>query len=176
MPIKLITNTLLIAVLLLSSGMVHAAKPILAQLQYQEAGKIKSTPIHERTGTIASPVAGKPQAVWLMSTGATRSGDVPPQDRVIRLYHSVDGQLALLCTVLVKYYPHNGKWQPTYRMEERVILRRDGADFKPIPSGTGDIRLSLLLGTSLPNVDGYFSRLQFGFPSDSVSIDAWEVN
>ncbi len=170
-------KSLLIALsLLLPVGVAHAAKPVLATLQYQEGTKTVSVLIREQAGSVVSPKTSAPQAVWLLNSGDVRSGSAPPADRVIRLYHNVNAQPVLLCTVLVKYYPSNGKWIPTYHMQDRIVLMRDGATFKPIPADTGDIELTLLLGTSLPNVDGYYSKLQFGLPSKSVGIDAWIVN
>ncbi len=178
MPAKrhFIYTLLIAAVLLLPAGIVHAAQPVLAQLKYQEGTKIKSAPIREQSGIIPSPAAGKPQTAWVLSAGDTRSGDVPPAERVMRFYHAVNNQPVLLCSVLVKYYPRDGKWEPAYRMQDRIVLMRDGANFKPIPAGTGDIELTLMIGTSLPNVDGYYSTLQFGLPSKAVGIDTWEVN
>ncbi len=178
MPTKRhVINTLLIAaVLLLPVGVVHAAQPILAQLHYLDGAKTKSVPIREQAGSVPSPAAGKPQTVWLLSAGDTRSGDAPPAERIIRFYHTVNNQPVLLCSVLVKYYPQDGKWKPAYHMQDRIVLMRDGTNFKPIPAGTGDIELTLTIGTSLPNVDGYYSTLQFGLPSKVVGIDTWEVN
>ena len=170
-------NTLLIAaVLLLPADIVHAAQPVLAQLQYQDGAKIKSAPIRAQTGTVTSPVAGKPQTAWRLSAGDARSGSAPPAERVIRFYHAVNNQPVLLCTVLVKYYPRDGKWKPAYHLEDRIVLMRAGENFRPIPAGTGDIELTLMIGGSLPNVDGYYSSLQFGLPSKAVGIDTWEVN
>ena len=170
-------NTLLIAAaLLLPAGVAQAAKPVLATLQYQDGAKTVSVPIREQAGSVASPKTSKPQSVWVLNAGDTRGGSAPPADRIIRLYHSVNTQPVLLCTVLVKYYPGNGKWIPTYQMQDRIVLMRNGANFKPIPADTGDIELTLMIGTSLPNVDGYYSKLQFGLPSKSVGIDAWVVN
>ena len=179
MPTKRhVTHALLIAVvvLLLPPSVVYAAKPILAQLQYQEGAKTISVPIREQAGNVSSVRTGKPQAAWVLNAGDARSGSAPPADRIIRLYHIINGQPVLLCSVLVKYYPRDGKWEPAYRMQDRIVLMRDGANFKPIPAGTGDIELTLMIGTSLPNVDGYYSKLQFGLPSKSVGIDAWKVN
>jgi hypothetical protein len=178
MPIKrrLIHNLLITAVLLLPAGIVHAAPPVLAQLQYLEGEKIKTAPIREQAGAVPSPAAGKPQTAWVLGSGDKRSGDAPPAERIIRFYHNVNNQPVLLCNVLVKYYPRDGKWEPAYHMQDRIVLMRDGASLKPIPAGTGDIGLTLMIGTSLPNVDGYYSSLQFGLPSRTVGIDAWEVN
>ncbi len=178
MPMKphFLKSLLIALTLLLPVGAAHAAKPILATLQYQEGTKTVSVPIREQAGSVVSPKTSTPQVVWLLNTGDARSGSEPPADRVIRLYHTVNAQPVLLCTVLVKYYPSNGKWIPTYHMEDRIVLMRAGAIFKPIPADTGDIELTLMIGTSLPNVDGYYSKLQFGLPSKPVGIDAWIVN
>jgi hypothetical protein len=169
-------KALLLASALLSANVAQAAAPVLAQLDFQDGAKTKSTPIRELAGRIPSPAAGKPQTAWVLRAGDARSGDTPPPERVIRLYHTVNGQPVLLCTVLVKYYPHDGKWQPAYHLQDRIVLMRDGATLKPIPADTGDIELTLMIGSALPNVDGYYSSLQFGLPSKTVEIDAWEVN
>ncbi len=178
MPIKrcLIRNLLIAALLLLPASIVHAAPPVLAKLQYLEGEEIKTAPIREQAGAVPSPASGKPQTAWVLSAGDSRSGEAPPAERIIRFYHKVNSQPVLLCSVLVKYYPRNGKWEPAYHMQDRIVLMRDGDKFKPIPAGTGDIGVTLMIGTSLPNVDGYFSSLQFGLPSKSVGIDIWEVN
>jgi hypothetical protein len=169
-------NTLLIAALLLPAGVVHAAQPILAVLQYQDAAKTKFAPIRAQSGAVTSPAAGKPQTTWQLNSGELRSGATPPADRIIRFYSAINNQPVLLCSVLVKYYPRDGKWAPGYRMEDRIVLMRDGANLKPIPAGTGDVELVLMIGTTLPNVDGYYSALQFGIPFKPVGIDAWVVN
>jgi hypothetical protein len=173
------TTPLLAALLIFLAGITptaHAEKPALTLLQYNSGAKIKSTPIPDVPGKFKSPVAGKPQASWVLARGDLRSSATSPPERAIRFYRYVNAQPELVCTVQVKYFPHNGQWEPAYRMEDRVVLMRDGANVKPIPSGTGDMELVLMLGSSLPNVDGYYSKLEFGLPSKSVTIDAWDIN
>lgn len=165
-----------IALLLFPAIGAHAAPLVVAQLKYQEGTKTIATPVRLQKGMVKSAVAGKPRASWILDAGDLPGGGAEPAARVIRFYQLVDKQPALLCTVLVKYYPHNGKWRPAYRMEERVMLLRDGKGLKTIPMGTGDIELSLLISSNLPNPEGYYNQLRFGFPSRSTVIDAWEVN
>lgn len=181
MPANRHLNTipLLAALLIFLVGIApaaHAGKPALALLQYNDGTKIKSTPIADLPGKFKSPVAGKPRASWVLARGDLRGTATSPPERAMRFYRYVNAQPELVCTVQVKYFPRNGQWEPAYRMEDRVVLMRDGANVKPIPSGTGDMELVLLLGSSLPNVDGYYSKLEFGLPSKSLTIDAWDIN
>ena len=153
----------------------HAKEPALVILQASTGSKLKPTPIRDRVGRFPSPVAGKPQSSWVLAGGDARKSVKPPPDRVVRLYHSVDKKPVLLCTVQVQYSPHNGKWIPAYRIEERFVLMRNGTQVKPLPSGMGELDLVVLTNSSLPNVHGFYSRLEFSLPSRRVAIDSWEV-
>ena len=165
----------LIPAMLGAVPVAQAKESALVVLQAPAGVKLKPTPIRDRVGKFPSPVAGKPQSSWILARGDARKSPGPPPDRVVRLYHSVDKKLVLLCTLQVQYSPHNGKWIPAYRIEERFVLMRDGKHVKPLPSGMGEPDLVVITGTSLPNVHGFYSRLAFNLPARRVTIDAWEV-
>ncbi len=158
-----------------TTSMVQAKEPALVVLQAPAGSKLKPTPIRDRVGKFPSPVKGKPQSSWILSSGDARKSSGPPPDRVVRLYHTVGKKPVLLCTLQVQYSPHNGKWIPAYRIEERFVLMRDGKQVKPLPSGMGEIDLVVMTNSSLPNVNGFYRRLEFSLPSKRVAIDAWEV-
>jgi hypothetical protein len=171
---RILATCLTIAALLGVSPVALAA-PTLAKLYYTLNGKAKSTNIPDKTGRFLSPAAKVPQSTWLLANGEARSGSTRPSERVLRLYHVENQHGQLLGTVLVKFYARNGKWQPAYRMEDNIALLHDGNQVKPIPTGMGDIELTLGSGTTLPNADGYYTRLEFGVPGKAITIDVWEV-
>ena len=173
--IPLIIIAALMIAMLVTAPVAQAKEPALVILQAPAGSKLKPTPIRDRVGKFPSPVAGKPQSSWILTPGDARKSSVSPPNRVVQLYHTVDKKPALLCTLTVQYSPHNGKWIPAYRIEERVVLMRDGKRVKPLPSGAGEIDLVVMTNSSLPDVNGFYSRLEFSLPSRRVAIDAWEV-
>ena len=178
LPRRYLEIPLLAALMIAMLGtapVVQAKEPTLVILQAPAGVKLKPIPIRDQVGKFPSPAAGKPQSSWILASGDARKSSTPPPDRVVRLYHSVNRQLVLLCTLQVQYSPHNGKWIPAYRIEERFVLARDGKQMKPLPSGMGEIDLAVMTGFGLPNVNGFYSRLEFSLPSRRVTIDAWEV-
>jgi hypothetical protein len=153
----------------------HAAPPDLALLAFPGATKKEIIHIPAKTGKYTPKTAGKAQRSWLLLSGAPLQAATRPDERVIRLFRVIENTPTLLCTIVVKYFPDNGKWQPLYRMEERMMLARTGDHLVPVPSGMGDPDLNLMVGSSLPNVEGYFDRIEFGLPSAPIAIDSWEV-
>ena len=165
-----------LTITMLATGPVAQAKePVLVILRAPAGVKLKPIPIRDRVGKFPAPAAGKPQSSWILTSGDARKSATPPPERIVRLYHSVNRQLVLLCTLQVQYSPHNGKWIPAYRMEERFVLAPDGKQMKPLPSGMGEIDLVVTPGFSLPNVNGFSTQLEFSLPFRRVAIDAWEV-
>ena len=174
LDISLIAAPLLILIFGIAP-LAQAKEPALVMLQAPAGVKLKPTPIRDQVGIFPSPVANKPQSSWILANGDVRKSATPPRDRVVRLYYSVDRQQVLLCTLLVQYFPRNGRWIPAYRMEERLTLVRDGTRTKPLPTGMGEIDLVVATNLDLPNVNGFYKRLEFSLPSRRVTVDAWEV-
>ena len=175
MPIRL---RLKIALSLLLAGCfasAHAAPPDLAQLTFAGATKKQVIHIPAKTGKYTPKNKGPAQASWFLIPGEALKAETQPREQVIRLYHTTASTRALLCTIVVKYFPANGKWLPRYRMEENLMLARSGDHLVPAPTGMGEPDLNLMVGTLLPNVEGYYDRIEFGLPLTRVAIDYLEV-
>lgn len=170
--IPLIMAALLMA-MLGAAPAAQAKAPALVILQAPTGTKLKPTPIRDQIGKFPSPVTGKPQSSWILAGGDARASPNPPPDRLVRLYHAVDNQLLLLCTLVVKYSLYDNKWIPAYRIEERFVLMHN--DKQPLPSGMGDIDLAVMTGPELADANGFYRRLEFSLSSRPVTIDAWEV-
>ena len=153
----------------------HAAPPDLAQLTFAGATKKQIIHIPAKAGKYTPKNKVSAQASWFLVAGEALKAGTQPAEQVIRLYRTAGSTRALLCTIAVKYFPANGKWLPRYRMEENLMLARTGERLVPMPTGMGEPDLNLMVGTLLPNVEGYYDRIEFGLPLTSVAIDYLEV-
>lgn len=162
-------------VFLLTAGPAgHAGENLLMVLEYVESGKTRRTEISSRIGAYVAPRTGQAPASWRIRAGEAVSGGAPPEHEVEFLRRE-NGTLEALCIVRVKYFRAQGLWQPAYRLDETPLFVRDGSGWRPLPTPSGNPALIQLLGSTLPNAEGYYPQLEFSLSTGSSAIDSWVV-
>ncbi len=164
-------------VLISLTASIHAASvPVVMVLQYTLAGNTIQTQIEAQGGLVASPDRGKPVAQWIISAGDAIQSDSRPDDRVVSFYKGVGNEGILLFMIKVRYYQNsNGLWVPQFQLDEEPLVARINGRWQPLASVHGVPNLIVQTGNTLPNADGYFISLQFGFTTGPTTIDAWIV-
>ena len=167
-----------VAMLLMSftSVLQATSTPVLMLLEHTEADKQIQTKIEVKGGLVASPDRGKPRAKWVIRAGDAIKSETRPGDRAVGFYQVAGNQNSLLFIVRAHYYQNNaGRWVAQFQLnEEPLVVRQDG-QWKPLTTVQGVPSLIVRTGTALPNAEGYFSSLEFGFSTGASSIDAWIV-
>lgn len=157
-----------------------AESPVLARLEYSQDGEIKTAPIRLAGRPAPFPARSHAQPSWRLRPGATLDGDQPPAERQIELYYFAGtGAVEALCVVHVRYFPAKGGggWVPAYRLDETPLVRRDPATgrFVPLLMLQGAPAMVQLLGSTLPNAEGYYPQLEIALSTGPVAIDSWTV-
>jgi len=168
-----------VAAMLLMSfiSVLHAAStPVLMLLEHTEAGKQIQTKIEVKGGLVASPDKGKPQEKWIIRAGETLKSASRPDDRAVSFYQGTGAQSTLLFIVKVRYYQNNaGRWVPQFQLNEEPLVVRKNGRWQPLTTVQGVPSFIVRTGTALPNAEGYFTSLEFGFTTGVTAIDAWLV-
>ncbi|MDO8706361.1 MAG: hypothetical protein Q7J84_15590 [Sulfuricaulis sp.] len=169
-----------IALLMLVTGFapaLYAAKaPVLMILAHTEAGKMIETGIETKGGLVISPEKGKLQPQWIIRAGEAIKSNSRPGERAVNFYQGSGNQTVLLFIVKARYYPSDdGKWVARFQLNEEPLVVRVNGRWQPLSSVKGVPNLIARTGTALPNAEGYFSALEFGFTTGAISIDAWAV-
>ena len=153
-----------------------SSAPVLMILAHAEAGNLIKTEIAATIGASVSPETNKPQQQWLIGSGETTTSGGRPADRTVKFYKGTSTEGILLFIVKVRYFPgENGGWVPQYQIDEEPLVVRKNGSWQPLTSIQGVPSLIVQTGTALPNAEGYFTSLQFGFTTGPTSIDAWTV-
>jgi hypothetical protein len=166
------------AILLMSFiSVLHAAStPVLLLLEHTQAGKQIQTKIEVKDGLVASPEKGKPQTKWIIRAGDALKSEVQPGDRTVNFYQSTGTQNTLLFIVNVRYYQNaTGRWVPQFLLNEEPLVIRNNGRWQPLTTVKGVTSHIEQTGTALPNAEGYFPSLEFGFTTGATVIDAWLV-
>ena len=155
---------------------LHAAStPVILLLEHAEADKTVQTKIEAKDGLVISPDMGKPRAKWIIRAGDALKSEVQPGDRNVGFYQGAGNQTNLLFVVKVRYYRNPaGRWVPQFQLNEEPLVVRENGRWKPLATA-GLAGLIAQTGTALPNAEGYFTSLEFGFATGPASIDAWQV-
>jgi hypothetical protein len=156
---------------------LYAAKAsVLMILAHTEADKVIETKIETKNGLVISPEPGKPQPQWIIRAGEAIKSDSRPGERRVNFYQGVGNQGVLLFIVKARYYPNgHGQWVARFQLNEEPLVARVNGRWQALTSVSGVPGLIARTGTALPNAEGYFSALEFGFTSGAISIDAWAV-
>lgn len=151
--------------------------PPLLVLQYLSGATPFDVPIPYRAGYALSPARGRPQERWRITPGHRFPASAPrPSDRVVSLYQGEAAAHTLLALVHVRYYRDaEGRWTPHFQLVEEPLVRRQNGRWQPYTTARGNPLLLVLTGTSLPNAEGFYPELEFGFSVGQVTIDAWAV-
>jgi hypothetical protein len=153
-----------------------SSTPALMLLEHTQDGKPVQTRIEVKDGLVISPDKGKPRDKWIIRAGDALKSEVRPGDRSVGFYRGVDNQSTLLFVVKVHYYLNSdGRWVPQFQINEEPVVIRLNGRWQPLSTSQGIAGQIALTGTALPNAEGYFTSLEFGFTSGPASIDAWQV-
>lgn len=157
--------------------MLHAASaPVILLLEHTEDGKTVQTKIEAKNGLVASPDKGKLQAKWIIRAGDAIKSETRPGDRAVGFYQVAGNQNTLLFIVRARYYQNNdGRWEPRFQLNEEPQVIRKNGQWQPLATAQGIPNLIARTGMALPNAEGYFSSLEFGFTTGAASIDAWQA-
>ncbi len=156
---------------------VHAASTaVILLLEHAEAGKTVQAKIEAKDGLVVSPDRDKPQAKWIIRAGEAVKSETRPGDRSIGFYQVTGSQNTLLFIVRARYYQNNeGRWEPRFQLNDEPLVIRKNGQWQPLTTAQGVPNLIARTGAALPNAEGYFSSLEFGFTTGAISIDAWQV-
>ena len=156
---------------------VSAAKPpVLMILAHPQADKMIETKIEIKSGLVMSPEKGRPQQKWIIRAGDAIASDSRPGERRVNFYQGAGNQTVLLFIVMARYYPNDGgKWVARFQLNEEPLVARVNGRWQPLGSVRGVPNLIARTGTALPNAEGYFASLEFGFTTGAAAIDAWQV-
>lgn len=172
------TFAIALAMLLASfAPVLHAASaPVLMVLAHTQAGKEIETKIETKSGLVISPEPGKPRPQWIIRAGEAIKSASRPGERAVNFYQGSGNQTVLLFIVKARYYPNgHGQWVARFQLNEEPLVARVNGRWQPLSSVKGVPNLIARTGTALPNAEGYFSSLEFGFTAGATAIDAWLV-
>ncbi len=114
-------------------------------------------------------------ARWHVLPGETVDTKDPPGLRVVDLYSGTSRSPELVARILVRYFGSAGKWVPHYQMtEEPAVVRREGR-WAPVMIGQGMPGLIVQHGSTLPNANGFFPRIEFSVTTGPLAVGAWLV-
>ncbi|HEY8555347.1 MAG TPA: hypothetical protein VIL43_12510 [Burkholderiales bacterium] len=111
---------------------------------------------------------------WIIEPHPLEQAARPPE-RVVELYTGTPAGPALLCRVWLRYYATDSGWVPHFRLEEEPLVARVHGRWQPLELIRGAGGVLVLHGTTVPNADGYYPRLEFGSSTGPVAIVAWQV-
>ena len=150
--------------------------PALMVLVHAEGGKLIETKIATKSGTSLSPEKNKPQQQWVIRAGDTLKSTTRPADRVVKFYKGTGSNGILIFMVKVRYFPdERGGWVPQFQLDQEPLVVHENGRWRPLSTIQGVPNLIVQTGSVLPNAEGYFALLQFGFTTGPTSIDAWAV-
>lgn len=150
--------------------------PVLLVLQHIQLDKTLDIAIPLAPGAYDSPQRGRPPVRWRILPGEGLDSATRPPDRAVHFYHGAAAPYSLLCIVHVRYYRDaRGRWVPRFQLyEEPLVVPKDGR-WQPFTTARGAPLVLVLTGNALPNAEGFYPTLEFGFSAGAVSIDAWVV-
>ncbi|HEX7045585.1 MAG TPA: hypothetical protein VF203_13345 [Burkholderiales bacterium] len=170
---------LLLALLLAGAAFVRADEeaPRLFTVVASTPGAPGAAPakleILDRRGVqLAKTVVAAP--TWIIEPEPVERAARPPE-RVVELYTGTPSAPALLCRVWLRYYARASGWVPYFRLEEEPLLARVHGRWQPLELIRGAGGVLVLHGSTVPNAEGYYPRLEFGSSVGPVAIVAWQV-
>lgn len=166
--------------LLLGAAATSAAEesdtPTLLVLQHVQGNQTVDVAVPLVPGAHASPQRGRPQERWRILPGQSFASEARPPDRAVHFYQGAAAPYSLLCIVHVRYYRDaGGRWVPHFQLYEEPLVVPNNGRWQPFTTARGTPLLLVLTGNALPNAEGFFAALEFGFSAGAVSIDAWMV-
>lgn len=161
---------------LLGPGLLWAAPPVLAKLEYSSGILFPDrADVRLVSGVQPSPYTGKPRAIWTLRAGDTLKSPTPPPERTIRFYRVNGNETEVVCTVLVKYVADSGAWRPVFHLMQEPLVVHDGKRFVPVATQDAARGLMQAHGQQQPDREGFYRELIFGYATGPTTIDGWEV-
>jgi hypothetical protein len=179
-PAVIATVIMLAAASLAAPGDAKAfgsTPPALMVLDYVNNSTEQRTNVDILPGEYTSPFTGKPLAQVTVLAGAGIKTDQTLPDRVVGFYAGQGISRTLVCEILVRYYRNDaGVWIPNYRFVDQAFAVPDGnGGWMPVATPGGAVGMINVTSTTLPNVDGFYTTLQFGPANGYLQIDSWVV-
>lgn len=162
--------------LALASPLPAAAEaPVLARLEYSRALLAPTAKIRLASGTVTSPFANQPHAVWMLREGEPLKQSKRPPERLIQLYQIQQQEVRVVASLFVNYVAGSKGWRPAYALHVSPPAYWDGKRVVPL-EGTALASLPIqVVATGEDAGGGFVHDLSFSSPIGAVTIDAWEV-
>lgn len=163
-----------IGIVALWSCATTAAERVLLRLESSAEAPVLKQNIAERAGLQrATSVAAR--ATWKLVPGDTVSGARQPNERLIELYTGTAQSPVLLCYVLLRYYRAGAGWVPHLQIQQDPMVALVNGEWKPIELAPGLAAALVQHGSTLPNPEGFFPRLEIGSRTGALPIIGWNV-
>jgi hypothetical protein len=99
-----------------------------------------------------------------------------PPDRLVELYSGTPQAPALICKLGLRYVrAPSGLWVAHFQLIEEPLVMRRGDRWVPITGLPGAQNLIVLTSSTLPNAEGFYPALEFGFTNEAPPLDFWVV-
>lgn len=162
--------------LALASPLLTAAEaPVLAKLEYSNALLAPTAKIRLAGGTVTSPFANQPHAVWTLREGEALKQANRPPERLIKFYQVRRQEIQVVASLFVKYVAGSKGWRPAFALHVSPPAYWDGQRIVPLEAGPGAPLPIQVVATGDDAGDGFAHALSFSSPAGAVSIDAWEL-
>ena len=174
---RLIRNFFSLLVLLLITATVHADDPVLMLLEHTEKGQPVQTKVPAKAGEAVSPLSGKALEKIRVLPGNPLSLEQRPADVTVELRRGSGIGASAVCAITVRYFRNaRGLWVPHFKLIEEVLVTRDPSGrWRPISLARGMPSLMVMIGTSLPNTEGFYAMLELGLTNGTLQIDSWTM-
>jgi hypothetical protein len=164
-------------VLLCLASLAQAREPVLLVLAYVENDKLVKQDLRGDVGLFPLKATKGPQPEWQLRPGESLKGANRPADKFIELIFLVNDTDQTLCVVEVRYFLDGGRWKPYFRIDDSPLVIRDPNSGLWRPAGYVDGNPSLLMfiGPKIPNLEGYYSELDFSLTTGPLAITSYRV-
>jgi hypothetical protein len=151
--------------------------PTLMVLELGERGNSRALEIKVTPGATISPLPGVRPQRWVLRPGDSIVAGVRPPDRLVELYSGTAQAQTLICKVALRYVrAPNGLWVAHFQLIEEPLVARQGDRWVPITTLQGAQNLIVLTSSTLPNAEGFYPALEFGFTNEAPPLDFWVVH
>jgi hypothetical protein len=150
--------------------------PTLMVLELGERGNSRALEIKVAPGATISPLSGARPQRWVLRPGDSIAAGTRPPDRLVELYSGTAQSHALICKVGLRYVrAPSGLWVAHFQLIEEPLVARQGDRWVPITTLQGAQNLIVLTSSTLPNAEGFYPALEFGFTNEAPPLDFWVV-
>lgn len=164
------------ALAIVSGGAAMAADPpLIARLVYTDQGATRTLKIRLVDGPVAGGVEQSARPLWSLLPGDVLKSATPPPDRQILFFQRYNAAVEVVCAAAIRFYPVDGGWLPRFRLDAPPPMVWNGRAWSLArPDQPG--RSLTVVGSHVPNADGYYTEIQFGSTGGDLRIDGWELH